>query len=455
MTLSVGDTWADPGATALDDRDGDLTGAIVVSGTVDTATAGTYTLDYDVADAAGNDAATVSRTVTVEPAVVPDTTPPVITLTGAATVTLSVGDSWTDPGAAATDDRDGDLTGAIVVSGTVDTATAGTYTVDYDVADAAGNAATTATRTVTVSPAVIPDTTKPVITLTGAATITLTVGDTWTDPGATATDDRDGDLTSAIVVTGTVDTATAGTYPLTYDVTDAAGNAAATVTRTITVEAIVIQPGALTAEVAAAIVNALYADLLGYSPDSAHLAVWTRALLHGVSETEVATRIMRSEEYFTRRIRLAYQDILARTADTRGARWWFTTARAGLIGLDDVQRAFPLRSQYPSLAAGTPEGLVAALHATVLHRTAEPAEILAWIRVYEASGRTAVLNGIWYSPEAREVRGTSPDQVRLGRPGDASPTAWVGIGRSRGEERARMGLLGPTGYRDRSLVRYV
>ena len=65
---------------------------------------------------------------------------------------------------------------------------------------------------------VCPDTTPPVITLNGDSTITLTIGDTFTDPGATA----DGGET--ITISGTVDTDTAGTYTLTYTATDNAEN---------------------------------------------------------------------------------------------------------------------------------------------------------------------------------------------------------------------------------------
>jgi hypothetical protein len=68
------------------------------------------------------------------------------------------------------------------------------------------------------------DTVPPVVTLNGAAAIQITVGDTFTDPGATATDDVDGDLTTHIIVSGTVDTITAGLYSITYSATDAAGN---------------------------------------------------------------------------------------------------------------------------------------------------------------------------------------------------------------------------------------
>ncbi|MBQ0788523.1 MAG: DUF5011 domain-containing protein [Oceanihabitans sp.] len=81
----------------------------------------------------------------------------------------------------------------------------------------------------------VADTEKPVITLTGNATINLTVGDTYNEQGATATDNIDGNLTSSIVTTGTVNTNTAGTYTRNYNVSDAAGNAANQVSRSIVV----------------------------------------------------------------------------------------------------------------------------------------------------------------------------------------------------------------------------
>ncbi|PJA00238.1 hypothetical protein COX76_02255 [Candidatus Kaiserbacteria bacterium CG_4_10_14_0_2_um_filter_50_16] len=78
------------------------------------------------------------------------------------------------------------------------------------------------------------DTTQPVVALIGEAAMQITIGDTFTDPGATATDDTDGSLTAAIVETGEVDVATTGLYTLTYLATDAAGNVG-TVSRVVTV----------------------------------------------------------------------------------------------------------------------------------------------------------------------------------------------------------------------------
>lgn len=68
------------------------------------------------------------------------------------------------------------------------------------------------------------DTEKPVITLFGDKEITLTVGDNYTELGAVATDNVDGDITKKIKITGKVDVNTVGTYEITYTVQDKAKN---------------------------------------------------------------------------------------------------------------------------------------------------------------------------------------------------------------------------------------
>jgi len=78
-----------------------------------------------------------------------------------------------------------------------------------------------------------PDTTKPVITLNGKRRMTITQGETFEDPGATATDDRDGEV--EVTVNGEVDTSTPGRYKLTYTAKDSAGNKATKV-RIVTVK---------------------------------------------------------------------------------------------------------------------------------------------------------------------------------------------------------------------------
>jgi hypothetical protein len=225
ININQGLTYTDSGATATDNLDGDITANITATSTVDTNRAGSYSVTYDVSDAAGNAATPVVRTVNVL-----DTEAPVITIIGGSTVSVNQGDTYTDLGAAATDNLDGNISANITATSTVDTTTAGTYTVTYNVTDAAGNAATPVVRTVTVV-----DTQAPVISITGSNTVSVNQGIAYTDQGATATDNLDGDISANIVATNTVDTTTAGAYTVIYNVSDAAGNAAISKTRTVTV----------------------------------------------------------------------------------------------------------------------------------------------------------------------------------------------------------------------------
>lgn len=77
---------------------------------------------------------------------------------------------------------------------------------------------------------------EPVITLNGESHITLNVGDTYSEQGATAKDDKDGDISSKISMSGSVNTSKAGKYTITYSVKNSNGKTA-TKTRTITVKA--------------------------------------------------------------------------------------------------------------------------------------------------------------------------------------------------------------------------
>ena len=76
---------------------------------------------------------------------------------------------------------------------------------------------------------------KPIITLNGASTVEVNINTSYDELGATASDIEDGDLSSSIVVTGSVDINTEGTYILSYNVQDSDGNDADTVTRTVIV----------------------------------------------------------------------------------------------------------------------------------------------------------------------------------------------------------------------------
>jgi hypothetical protein len=162
-----------------------------------------------------------------------DTTPPEITLLGDNPQVIEGGDPYTELGAKAADIVDGDLSGSIVIDASaVNTSVPGSYDVTYDVSDTRGNNAVTAIRTVSVV-----DTTPPEITLRGGNPLVIVIGTAYVDPGAEATDIVDGDLSGSIVIDSSdVNPATFGNYTVTYNVSDAEGNAAAEVTRTVRVE---------------------------------------------------------------------------------------------------------------------------------------------------------------------------------------------------------------------------
>jgi formylglycine-generating enzyme required for sulfatase activity len=79
-----------------------------------------------------------------------DTANPELELFGGAAITREAGQAWAEPGVAAHDARDGNLTANVTVTGTVDVNSTGTYVLTYSVADTAGNT-DSKTRTVTVT----------------------------------------------------------------------------------------------------------------------------------------------------------------------------------------------------------------------------------------------------------------------------------------------------------------
>ncbi len=221
ITVAWNSVYTDAGATAKDALNNTVT--VTTTGSVTTATPGTYTLTYHATDQWGNVATTKTRTVTVSN----PTTPPTITVTGTNPLTVAWNSVYSDAGATAVDAMGNSVT--VTTTGSVTTATPGTYTLTYHATDQWGNVATTKTRTVTVSN----PTTPPTITVTGSNPAIVVKGATYTDAGATAVDAMGNSVT--VTTSGSVNTSVAGTYTLTYNATDQWGNVAASKTRTVNV----------------------------------------------------------------------------------------------------------------------------------------------------------------------------------------------------------------------------
>lgn len=97
------------------------------------------------------------------------------------------------------------------------------------------------------------DITPPVITLQGDDPLILELNEMYIEPGATAIDNIDGDISENIVIDATdVNSAEEGSYMVTYNVSDAAGNPASVVIRTV----IVVVPDPVPAVISYVLVDA-------------------------------------------------------------------------------------------------------------------------------------------------------------------------------------------------------
>ncbi len=205
--------YEEEGFTATDNYDGDLTTQV-------TSEEKDGKMFYTVTDSSGN-TATAERTLIYK-----DVIAPVITLVQGNNIARDRGADFVEPGFSAVDECDGDLTSQVTVSGTVDGHTYGTYVLTYTVTDSSGNIGEVK-RTVQIA-----DLSKPVISLRGELKTYIKVGTAYNDPGFTASDNIDGDITAKLSVSGGVDTSKMGINTITYSVSDSFGNTT-TVTRKV------------------------------------------------------------------------------------------------------------------------------------------------------------------------------------------------------------------------------
>ena len=297
VTVELGDVYTDAGATAIDDSGEIIT--VVASGgdykdqmggstLIDSGTIGVYTITYTAIDSEDNES-TATRTVTVA-----DTTAPVftssevynvvegITNIGNATVEQSTRATRLIPGTGRgivyweilSDDISIDSSSALLTFNEVQdydskydekgelkytalvkaTDPSGNYTIQTitvnvlnDPNDDTGRENATGTGTGTgmgtgTGTGTAGDT-APVITVAGSTTVTVELGDVYTDAGATAIDDS-GEIITVVASGGDykdqmggstlIDSGTIGVYTITYTAIDSEDNES-TATRTVTV----------------------------------------------------------------------------------------------------------------------------------------------------------------------------------------------------------------------------
>ncbi len=247
-TVTQWDSYTPPSATAMDDRDWDISSTIEITSNVDTTTPGNYTVTYSITDSAWN-TTTKYRYVKVEKKEIitpPKNKAPIAKADTLTTISweaafINVLDNDSDP--------EGDSIKVVsftqwwygeveeIIGGgftyTPNNSTyAGTDSFNYTISDWKWKTAT-AMVTVTIEEKEIIDETPPVITINGESVVNLAVGQDYIELWATAIDNIDWNI--ALIITWTVDTEQAWEYIIGYAATDKAGNAT-TKTRTVDVK---------------------------------------------------------------------------------------------------------------------------------------------------------------------------------------------------------------------------
>lgn len=176
---------------------------LTINTNLDNSNVGKYTVKVNVKYLFYN----VNKTFKVS---VIDNVKPEITLEGELSPNVCPGKDYSEEGYTANDNIDGDITDKVKIT-KIDNS------IWYEVSDLSGNK-NKVERKINFK-----DNEKPSIELKGG-NISIYVGSGYKEPGYTAFDNCDGDITEKVISTGTVDTQKVGTYTISYSVKDSANN---------------------------------------------------------------------------------------------------------------------------------------------------------------------------------------------------------------------------------------
>ncbi|MBR3898133.1 MAG: polysaccharide deacetylase family protein [Bacilli bacterium] len=213
IKLSYGKKYKEPGYSALK-YGHDYTKKVKVSNNINYKKLGEYKVRYKVKIGFINYEA-------IRKVDLIDDEKPVITLKGNKETDVCPSKKYEEEGYEAKDNYDGDLTRKVKTIVKDDSIT-------YSVSDSSKNKAKII-RKLTYQDKVAPE-----IKLNGEEKVSITAGNSFTDPLASATDNCDGDISSNIVTEGSVDSNTPGEYTITYKIKDSSENEIS-VQRTVTV----------------------------------------------------------------------------------------------------------------------------------------------------------------------------------------------------------------------------
>lgn len=207
---------------AIDNVDGDVSSFIKTDKKLDSNKLGTQTITVSVDDNVGN-----SSKETYE-FYVSDNTAPIIKLTKGSTVTVDYGKTFNYKNYVSVTDNYDSKIASVNVEGKVNVKKEGTYPLTISAIDSSGN---TTSKELNVK---VEDLSGPTITLSKSS-VSFETGKSFDAKSylKSAIDNKDGNITSKVKISGSVNTKKVGKYTITYSCTDKAGN---TTKKTLKVE---------------------------------------------------------------------------------------------------------------------------------------------------------------------------------------------------------------------------
>ena len=211
ITIKLNEEYKDKGVKVIY-QGKDISKEVKVKDNIDNSKVGTYKITYTIKKGFFE----IEKTRKVK---VIDDIKPIIELTGEKEINLCPGKKFDELGYIATDNYDGDITKKVKIEETEEKIT-------YTVSDSSGNKVSISRNFIRQ------DVEIPIISLKGDSYIYIEQGGIYNEPGYTASDNCEGDMSGVVEVTGSIDTSNIGTQYITYKVIDKGGNEAS-VTRTI------------------------------------------------------------------------------------------------------------------------------------------------------------------------------------------------------------------------------
>lgn len=240
IVLPIGSIYSEPGATAIDDFDGNFTtNQINISGFVNLGVTGAYTLTYRATDSHGATSVDVTRDIIVVQGVtVAGPGSPINSLSNVAVggecdsagSTVSISGMITNPHTATCIASASPPLGAWSSTVNFDERPLSARQVNVS-QTTSGSGLATATDWTDIAD----DESPPTLELLGPNPLTVAQNAPYVEPGFNANDSLDGNLNSFVYISGGVDTSTLGTYNLTYTVNDSHGNGPVSETRQVDV----------------------------------------------------------------------------------------------------------------------------------------------------------------------------------------------------------------------------